>query len=63
MMVTVRVASIDDAPSLLEIYGHYVANTAITFECNVPSLEEFRERIRSTPGEFIPFPKISDSMN
>lgn len=47
-MVTVRVASIDDAPSLLEIYGHYVANTAITFECKMPSLEEFRERIRST---------------
>ena len=51
-MISVRVASIDDAPSLLEIYGYYVANTAITFECEVPSLEEFRERMRSTLGVY-----------
>ena len=47
-MVTIRIASIDDAPSLLEIYGYYVANTAITFECKVPTIDDFRERIRST---------------
>ena len=47
-MVSIRVASIEDAPSLLEIYGYYVANTAITFEVKIPTLDDFRERVKST---------------
>lgn len=44
----IRKATIDDAIRLLEIYDYYVKNTAITFEYDVPSLEEFKNRIGST---------------
>lgn len=46
--LTVRTASPDDAPALLDIYAPYVENTMITFEYEVPSVEEFRARIRHT---------------
>ena len=35
----------EDAARLLEIYSYYVENTAITFEIDVPTLEEFTDRI------------------
>ncbi|MBQ5676713.1 MAG: N-acetyltransferase, partial [Lachnospiraceae bacterium] len=44
----IRNASVDDAEALLNIYAYYVKNTAITFEYEVPSLEEFKERITNT---------------
>ena len=44
-MITVRRAETGDAERLLEIYDHYVRNTAITFEYETPSLEEFKERM------------------
>ena len=44
----IRQASIEDAPSLLSIYRPYVENTAITFEEDPPSLEDFQHRIAST---------------
>ena len=44
----IRSATTDDAGRLLEIYAYYVKNTAITFECDVPSPDEFRERIENT---------------
>ena len=47
-MIEVRTATINDAPRLLEIYGYYVRETAISFEYGVPSIEEFRERIERT---------------
>ena len=43
--VNIRVASPEDAEELLAIYAPYVEHTAITFEYEVPSLLEFRERI------------------
>ena len=43
--ILVREATPEDAPRLLEIYGYYVEKTAITFEYDVPSVEEFRDRI------------------
>lgn len=46
--VLIRRASEEDAQAILDIYAPYIKNTAITFEYEVPSLEEFRERIRST---------------
>lgn len=48
--MTVRVAKLDDAPALLDIYAYYVKKTAISFEWEIPSLEEFTacmERILS----------------
>lgn len=47
-MTIVRDAIMEDAERILEIYDYYVKNTAITFEYNTPSLEEFRERMKST---------------
>ncbi len=43
--VTVRVATPDDAASLVAIYRPYVERTAITFEYMVPTAEDFRQRI------------------
>lgn len=43
--VNIRVVSPEDAEELLAIYAPYVEHTAITFEYEVPSLWEFRERI------------------
>lgn len=36
--IVIRVAALDDAEELLEIYAPYVRETAITFEYEVPSL-------------------------
>ena len=41
----IRVAKREDAEELLKIYSYYVENTAITFEYDVPSVEEFSDRI------------------
>lgn len=46
--VTIRTASVNDANDLLEIYGYYVEKTAVTFEYDVPTLEEFQNRISHT---------------
>lgn len=48
----IRIATEDDAEKLLQIYAYYVENTAITFEYEVPSAQEFRERIRRTLGRY-----------
>lgn len=45
-MLAVRDAVIEDAKRILEIYDYYVKNTAITFEYNTPSIEEFKERMK-----------------
>ena len=46
--ITIRTAAMDDAAALLAIYAPYVKGTAITFEYEVPSLEEFQGRIAHT---------------
>ena len=43
--INIRMAEVDDAEKLLEIYAPFVTDTAISFEYEVPSVEEFRERI------------------
>ena len=45
---TIRIATTDDTKQLLDIYAPYVTKTAISFECDVPSLEEFEGRIVNT---------------
>ncbi len=39
-----RFASEKDAPHLLAIYGQYI-ETPITFECTLPTVHEFADRI------------------
>ena len=46
--MNIRHATPEDAEALLGIYSHYVKNTAVTFEYEVPSAEEFRMRIANT---------------
>lgn len=41
----IRLVTPEDAEAVLEIYRPYIEKTAITFECDVPSVEEFRRRI------------------
>lgn len=48
----IREARIDDADALLDIYRPYVEQTAISFEWEVPSLEEFTSRIENTLKRF-----------
>ena len=43
----IRSATVGDAERLLEIYAYYVEHTAISFEYDVPSVEEFRSRIEN----------------
>ncbi|MDD2232625.1 MAG: GNAT family N-acetyltransferase [Sphaerochaetaceae bacterium] len=50
--IKIRIASEEDAPALLEIYAPYVKTTAITFEYEVPSCEEFANRIRHTLAQY-----------
>lgn len=46
--VKLRVATVSDAAELLKIYAPYVTDTAITFEYDVPTLEDFKGRIAHT---------------
>ena len=43
--IRIRIATVQDAAALLDIYAPYVENTAITFEYTVPSVQEFEHRI------------------
>ncbi len=51
--------TIKDAAELLAIYTPYVTDTAITFEYDVPSLEEFESRIKTISSKF-PYLKAVD---
>lgn len=46
--ITIRQASPQDAAALAAIYAPYVAETAITFEYEAPSADEFAHRIGHT---------------
>ena len=42
--MAIRMATLQDVPRILEIYGPYVEHTAISFEYTVPSEEAFTRR-------------------
>ena len=48
----IRDALPEDAERLVEIYSHYVLNTAVSFEYTVPSVHDFTERIRKTKEKY-----------
>ena len=50
--VMIRFATEEDAEELLRIYSYYVENTAITFEYDVPSKDEFEERIKNISAKY-----------
>lgn len=40
--IEIRTATPDDAEELLGIYKYYVENTAITYEIDAPTADDFR---------------------
>ena len=46
--IVIRTVTTEDTDAILKIYAYYVENTAITFEYDVPTPEEFRKRIQNT---------------
>lgn len=52
--INIRVATLDDAQDILNIYSYYVEHSSLTFEYDVPTLEEFKGRISKTL-EFYPY--------
>ena len=48
----IRDAQLEDAARLVEIYRHYVLDTAVSFECTAPSVEEFAERIKNIKTKY-----------
>ena len=48
----IRAAEENDAERLAEIYSYYVLNTAVSFEYEAPSVEEFGQRIRHTKEKY-----------
>ena len=51
-MINIREVIPADAPHLLEIYAPYVEQTAISFEYDVPTLEEFAGRISRIASKY-----------
>ena len=47
-MITIRVATVEDAESIQKIYAPYVLNTTITFELEPPTVKEMADRISHT---------------
>lgn len=47
MNIKLRMANLNDAKDILDIYRPYVTDTIITFEYEVPTISEFRSRIES----------------
>lgn len=47
-----RFATEEDAEKILKIYKPYVENTTITFEYEVPSVEEFKGRIKEVSEKY-----------
>ncbi len=50
----------EDAKELLAIYSHYVKDTAVSFEHDVPTEEEFKQRIINISSRY-PYIKATES--
>lgn len=50
--MSIRQATVADVPRILEIYGLYIKNTAISFEYTVPTCEEFTQRFLHITAQF-----------
>ncbi len=52
MSASIRVATVDDAGAVARIYGPIVRDTFISFETEVPAVEEIRARIQATTKRY-----------
>ncbi len=48
----IRIATEEDIPAILGIYGPYILTTTATFEYEIPSLPEFTARFRQITAQF-----------
>jgi len=44
-LVSIRLATPEDAKGILDIYAPYILDSSVTFEYDVPGVQEFKERI------------------
>ena len=47
-MTSIRLATVEDAPAIRDVYAPYVEDTSISFEYDPPSTDEVARRIEST---------------
>ena len=50
--MVIRDVTVEDAKRLSEIYSYYVENTAVSFEYDAPTEEEFRTRIERLSAKY-----------
>ena len=60
--ITIRPVTTADAEELVSIYAPYVLETAVTYEYEVPSVEEFRGRIEHTTKNYPYLAAVEDGM-
>ncbi|NLX64785.1 MAG: N-acetyltransferase [Clostridiaceae bacterium] len=60
MYMIIEKVTVEDATELLSIYEPYVRETAITFEYEAPTLEEFQNRIKNISAKY-PYLKAVDN--
>lgn len=58
--IMIRPVTEADAEELLSIYAPYVTDTVVTYEYDVPSVEEFRGRIKNTLKAYPYFAAVED---
>ena len=54
-MVTIRAATSTDVPALTAIYDYYVTHTAVSFEYETPSTDEFGARLHKVEAQQLPY--------
>lgn len=50
--IVIRLATAEDAEAILNIYGGYIRNTTVSFEVDVPTVEEFQNRMNQIQSQF-----------
>ena len=60
--ITIRPVTAADAEELVSIYAPYVLETAVTYEYEVPSVEEFRRRIENTIEKYPYLAAVEDGI-
>lgn len=58
--ITIRPVTPNDAEAVLSVYRYYVEQTAVSFEYDVPIVEEFRQRIAHTIEKYPYFVAVRD---
>ena len=50
--IIIRDATVNDIEAMLNVYAPYVENTAVSFEYEVPSIDEFRSRLEKITKKY-----------